>query len=106
MPAPSAVNPANLIAELYARAQTAVRPAEPGPAAPGTTPASTFAGIAENFLAGLRQTEDVARAGLAGKAEPQSVVMALASTELAIETAVTLRDRVVEAYQEILRMPV
>jgi flagellar hook-basal body complex protein FliE len=34
------------------------------------------------------------------------MVMALAQTELAVETAVTIRDRVVEAYQEILRMPV
>jgi flagellar hook-basal body complex protein FliE len=34
------------------------------------------------------------------------MVQALAETELAIETAVTLRDKVVEAYQEILRMPV
>jgi flagellar hook-basal body complex protein FliE len=33
-------------------------------------------------------------------------VQALAQTELAVEAAVTVRDRVVEAYQEILRMPV
>ena len=31
---------------------------------------------------------------------------ALAQTELAVETAVTVRNKVVEAYQEILRMPV
>ena len=39
-------------------------------------------------------------------ADPHSLVQALASSELAVETAVTLRDKVVEAYQEILRMPV
>jgi flagellar hook-basal body complex protein FliE len=33
-------------------------------------------------------------------------VTALAESQLAIETAVTIRDRVVEAYQEILRMQV
>jgi len=33
-------------------------------------------------------------------------VQALATSELAVETAVTLRDKVVEAYQEILRMQV
>ncbi|MEM9269842.1 MAG: flagellar hook-basal body complex protein FliE, partial [Pseudomonadota bacterium] len=27
-------------------------------------------------------------------------------TEIAVQTAATVRDRVVEAYQEILRMPV
>ena len=31
---------------------------------------------------------------------------ALAETQLAVEAAVTVRDRVVEAYQEILRMQV
>ena len=36
----------------------------------------------------------------------RGVVEALAASELAIETAVAVRDRVVEAYQEILRMPV
>jgi len=34
------------------------------------------------------------------------VVQALAQTELAVETAISIRDKVVEAYQEILRMPV
>jgi flagellar hook-basal body complex protein FliE len=29
-----------------------------------------------------------------------------AQTELAVQTAVAVRDKVVEAYQEILRMPV
>jgi flagellar hook-basal body complex protein FliE len=45
-------------------------------------------------------------AAIAGKADPHALVQALAQTELAVETAVTVRDRVVEAYQEILRMPV
>ena len=43
---------------------------------------------------------------MTGRADPHSLVQALAATELAIETAVTVRDKVVEAYQEILRMPV
>lgn len=41
-----------------------------------------------------------------GAADPHALVEALANTQLAVETAVTVRDRVVEAYQEILRMPV
>ena len=41
-----------------------------------------------------------------GQADPHALVTALAQSELAIETAATLRDKVVEAYQEILRMPV
>jgi flagellar hook-basal body complex protein FliE len=38
--------------------------------------------------------------------DPHALVQALAQAELAVETVVTLRNRVVEAYQEILRMPV
>ena len=41
-----------------------------------------------------------------GDADPHALVTALAQTELVVETAVTVRNRVVEAYQEILRMPV
>lgn len=95
----------SLVAALYARARDAARP---GPAAAPAAPGGTegFAGLAQEFLAGLRAGEDATRAGLSGRAEPQSVVMALAATELAVETAVTLRNKVVEAYQEILRMPV
>jgi len=43
---------------------------------------------------------------MTGGADANSLVTALAQTELAVETAVTVRDKVVEAYQEILRMPV
>jgi len=60
----------------------------------------------ENFMDTLQSAENVAQAGMLGKADTLSVVQALAATELAVETAVTIRDRVVEAYQEILRMPV
>ena len=58
------------------------------------------------FVETLRQGETTARDALTGKADPTALVQALAQTELAVETAVTVRDKVVEAYQEILRMPV
>ncbi len=63
-------------------------------------------GIARDFAATLRETETTAMAAMSGGADPHSLVHALAQTELAVETAITVRDKVVEAYQEILRMPV
>lgn len=54
----------------------------------------------------VAKSEGAATAFVTGKADPHSVVEALASAELAVQTAVTLRNRVVEAYQELLRMPV
>lgn len=69
----------------------------------GSTGPGTFAG---DFAAMLQSGEETAKAAMTGEASPHALVEALAQTELAVEAAVTIRDRVVEAYQEILRMPV
>lgn len=61
---------------------------------------------AEAFAQVLETSETAARQSMNGSADPHALVEALANTQLAVETAVTVRDRVVEAYQEILRMPV
>ena len=65
-----------------------------------------FADAARSFADTVQRGEDTARAAMVGDADPHALVQALAETELAVETAVTMRDRVVEAYPEILRMPV
>ncbi len=41
-----------------------------------------------------------------GEADIVDVVTAVAETELALETLVSVRDRVVTAYEEIMRMPI
>lgn len=63
-------------------------------------------GAVSDFSATLMQAEETAKAAMTGDADPHALVQALAQTELAVETAVTIRNKVVEAYQEILRMPV
>ncbi|WP_322867084.1 flagellar hook-basal body complex protein FliE [Aquicoccus sp. G2-2] len=63
-------------------------------------------GLVQDFSQTLQQSEEIARAAMTGDADPHALVQALAQTELAVETAVTVRNKVVEAYQEILRMPV
>lgn len=67
---------------------------------------NNFAGVTQDFAQTLQSGEQTAIAALSGDADPHALVQALAQTELAVETAVTVRDKVVEAYQEILRMPV
>lgn len=66
----------------------------------------TFAGAARDFGSTLAEAETTAMQAMTNGADPHALVEALANTQLAVETAVTVRDRVVEAYQEILRMPV
>lgn len=41
-----------------------------------------------------------------GKANVVDMVTAISQTELAIESMVTVRDRVISAYEEIMRMPI
>jgi flagellar hook-basal body complex protein FliE len=43
---------------------------------------------------------------VAGKANIVDVVTAVAETETAISTVVSVRDRVISAYEEIMRMPI
>lgn len=65
-----------------------------------------FAKAASEFAQTLQQSENTAKAAMTGGADSHALVQALAQTELAVEAAVTVRDKVVAAYQEILRMPV
>ncbi len=87
---------ASAAASLYAGMRQKVQPDDAGAVQQGVA----------GFVETLRQGETTARDALTGKADPTALVQALAQTELAVETAVTVRDKVVEAYQEILRMPV
>ena len=41
-----------------------------------------------------------------GKANVVDMVTALSETEIAIQSMVTVRDRVISAYEEIMRMPI
>lgn len=77
--------------------------------ATGATPekgSSLLADGARSFAETLHAGEVAAQAALQGRGDSHQLVEALAQSELAVETVVTVRNKVVEAYQEILRMPV
>ncbi len=63
-------------------------------------------GAIKSFVETMRAAETESVSGMIGKADPQSVVTALASAEIAVQSAMSVRDKVVESYQEILRMPI
>ena len=91
----------SLATRTYSQARSAAAPsAQQGGDAGG------LAGLADSFARTLAEGEAVAKAAMTGGADPHALVQALASSQLAVETVATVRDRVVEAYQEILRMPV
>ena len=74
----------------------AAKPEEENPIAKG----------ASEFKAAVQQAEQAAVETAVSGADPHAMVEALANAEMVLETAVTVRDKVVEAYQELLRMPV
>jgi flagellar hook-basal body complex protein FliE len=65
-----------------------------------------FADSVKAFSQVFENVESTTKAMANGQADAHSVVQAMAQAEVALETAVTIRNRVVEAYQELLRMPV
>ncbi|MEM7641894.1 MAG: flagellar hook-basal body complex protein FliE [Pseudomonadota bacterium] len=71
-----------------------------------STKTNPMADAAHGFADVLREAEMQAEAALTTGADPHALVTAMAEGKMAIETVVSIRDRVVEAYQEILRMPV
>ncbi len=72
----------------------------------GAAAPSDAAKAVTEFKAVLDKAETTALQAGVAQADPQAIVEALANAEVTLETAVTVRDKVVEAYQELLRMPV
>ncbi len=53
-----------------------------------------------------REAEARSGAALLGEGGVTEAVLAVARAELALQTTVALRDRVVSAYQDVMRMPI
>ena len=54
----------------------------------------------------LRQSETASMKGVAREADLLDVVNAVSNAEVTLQTVVAVRDKVVSAYQEIMRMPI
>jgi flagellar hook-basal body complex protein FliE len=81
--------------------------------APGMEPPAGggggFAGALKDAMGSVadsvRQSEKATVAGIAGKTGLADVVNAVNNADVALQTAMAVRDRMVQAYQEVLRMP-
>ena len=59
-------------------------------------------GVVENGKAADAKAMDMVN----GRADMVDVVTAISQTEIAMDTMVAVRDRVISAYEEIMRMPI
>lgn len=85
-----------------------------GSAATGAAGAVTgeggFDALVKSAMTDVMQTtkhaEHQMAAQVAGKAELIDVVTAISAAEASLETVMAVRDQVINAYQEIMRMPI
>lgn len=72
----------------------------------GTGFADALRDATESAVSSLREGEVQSLKAAAGTADINDVVMAMGKAEMTLQTVVTIRDRVIQAYQEIIRMPI
>lgn len=98
------VNPA---AAASAYANTSKTMDAPGIDAPKE---QTFGEVLKNTaiksIETLRAGEAASARAVSGEASLPEVVQAITASEVTLQTVVAMRDRVISAYQEIMRMPV
>ncbi|MFN0042019.1 MAG: flagellar hook-basal body complex protein FliE [Alphaproteobacteria bacterium] len=85
-----------------------------GGAKPGMEPrdgqeqnfAGALAGSLDKLRGALKAGETASTAAVMGKADLTHLVTAVSNAELTLQTVVGVRDRAIQAYQEISRMPI
>jgi flagellar hook-basal body complex protein FliE len=105
----SPISAANAYAAMQKVAVGGIQP-QKGAAALGGGSAGDFGALVQQFIGGAADSARKAEAKMvqatAGKADLVEVVTAVAESEAALETLVAVRDRVIAAYEEIMRMPI
>ncbi len=71
---------------------------------------TSFAGVLKDALNAVNEagqkSDAQARAMVSGKGNMVNAVTAVAETEVAIDAIVAVRDRVIAAYEDIMKMPI
>lgn len=105
--------PFNAAAAAYGNASRLInQAAKPNADLTATAPSAggNFADLLTQNVQGVvdqgKAADQMAMDMVSGKANVVDMVTALSETEMAIESMVTIRDRVISAYEEIMRMPI
>jgi len=94
-------------ATAYARAAaTPIGDATGTVTAGGTGFADLVSRALDGAVAAGRESDRLTVKAIANQADLNEVVTAVSSAELTLQTVVAVRDRVIQAYQDIIRMPI
>ncbi|NTJ41388.1 flagellar hook-basal body complex protein FliE [Agrobacterium larrymoorei] len=72
----------------------------------GPSFASVLGGVAQDAVDSLKKSEALSFAGIEGKASTREVVDAVMQANQTLQTAVALRDRLVSAYLDVVKMQI
>ena len=76
---------------------------------PADSPGAAFGDLLKQSLQGAidsqHNSEKVSAAGLTGKADMTDVLQAVTDAEMALNTVLAVRDKVVQAYEQVMRTP-
>jgi flagellar hook-basal body complex protein FliE len=76
----------------------------------GSTGETSFSSVLKEAINSVNETgkksDTQSRAMVNGKSNMVDVVTAVAETEVAIDAVVAVRDKVIAAYEEIMKMPI
>ena len=82
----------------------------PAPSGGGEDSASSFGGMVSSMIGdtstALKTAEQASAKQVAGKGDLVDVVTAVGAAEMALDTVVAVRDKVIGAYSEIMRMQI
>lgn len=103
-----ALNAYNRTADMIAKASSGetTETTGSGDGDGGVTFSDFLKAKAEESVDTLRKSEDMSAKAVTGEADITDVVQAVTSAELTLQTVVAVRDRMISAYQEIMRMPI
>ena len=101
-----AINPADAIKAFNQAARLGGAGLEPRERNEGGSFAELVGELANDLAETGKKAEAMSAKAAAGEAELLDVVTAVSNAELTLQAVVAVRDRVINAYQEILRMPI
>lgn len=104
-----AINP-SAAAAAYSNALKSLSGPSAAVPSEGASAGPSFGDMVKDFVGDAvkqgRAAESKAVSGAANKAELVDVVTAITNAELSLQTVVAVRDKVVAAYQDIMKMPI
>ncbi len=95
----------NAVAAYANATQNAGKPGMPARDTGQPSFAEALYDTAKDAVEVQRKGEEMAAKAVVGQADLTEVVTAVNNAELTVQTMVAVRDKVIQAYQEIIRMP-